>query len=95
MCIGAHFIWNWTMAPLFGMGLSESKFLRMSMFTYKPSECFFIHGQDVLGEIIPGMLVLALTIYLWKAKWLKPAEYNRNLWSKYPPKYGTEPELSK
>jgi membrane protease YdiL (CAAX protease family) len=93
MCIGAHFIWNWTMAPLFGMGLNESKFLRRSMFTYNPSESFFIQGQDVMGDIIQGILVLALTIYLWKATWLKPAEYNRNLWSKYPPKYGTDPKM--
>jgi membrane protease YdiL (CAAX protease family) len=93
MCIGAHFIWNWTMAPLFGMGLNESKFLRRSMFTYNPSESFFIQGQDVMGDIIQGILVLALTIYLWKATWMKPAEYNRNLWSKYPPKYGTDPKM--
>jgi hypothetical protein len=93
MCIGAHFIWNWAMAPLFGMGLNESKFLRRSMFTYNPSESFFIQGQDVMGDMIMGILLLALTIYLWKAKWLKPAEYNRNLWSKYPPKYGVDPEM--
>ena len=34
MCIGAHFMWNWTMAPLFGMGVSEIKFLQRSLFTY-------------------------------------------------------------
>jgi membrane protease YdiL (CAAX protease family) len=89
MCIGTHFIWNWMMGPLFGMGLNESKFLRRSLFTYKPLESFFIHGQDVMGEIVLGILVLALTMYLWRAKWLKPAEYNRNLWIHYPPQYGT------
>lgn len=94
MCIGVHFIWNWTMAPLFGMGLSDSKFLRRSLFTYQPSESLFINGQDVMSEIILGVLLIALTIYLWKAKWLRPAEYNRKLWSRYPSKYGTEPETS-
>jgi hypothetical protein len=34
MCIGVHFIWNWTLAPLFGMGLGDSKFLKMSLFAY-------------------------------------------------------------
>lgn len=95
MCIGVHFIWNWTLGPLFGMGLSGSKFLKRSMFAYKPSESFFIHGQDALSEIVQGILIIALTIYIWKAKWLKPAECNRKLWSYYPPKYGTEPEMSK
>jgi membrane protease YdiL (CAAX protease family) len=83
MCIGAHFMWNWTMAPVFGMGLDESKFLRRSLFKYQPSESFYIFGQDSMSEIILGVLAIGLTIYLWKAKWLKPADYNRNLWSKY------------
>ena len=94
MCIGVHFIWNWTLGPLFGMGLSESKFLRRSLFAYQPSESFFIYGRDVVSEMILGVLLLALTIYLWKAKWLRPAEYNRKLWSTYPPQYGTEPNHS-
>lgn len=81
------------MAPLFGMGISESKFLQKSLFTYTPSKSFFSHGQDIMSEIISGLLLIALTIYLWKANWLKPAEYNRKLWSKYPYKYGTEPEI--
>jgi membrane protease YdiL (CAAX protease family) len=93
MCIGVHFIWNWTMGPLFGMGLSDSRFLRRSLFTYQPSESLFINRQDVISEIILGVLLLVLTIYLWKAKWLRPAECNRKLWSKYPAKYGTEPEM--
>ena len=94
MCIGTHFVWNWTLGPVFGMGISESRFLRRSLFIYKPSESFLVHGQDVMSEIILGILVLAITIYLWRAKWLKPAAYNRNLWIHYPPKYGTEPGIS-
>jgi membrane protease YdiL (CAAX protease family) len=94
MCIGVHFIWNWTMAPIFGMGVTESKFLKRSLFTYKPWESGFIGGPDTLSEIVQGIVLLALTIYIWRANWLKPAEYNRKLWAKYPPKYGTEPEMS-
>lgn len=94
MCIGVHFIWNWTMGPLFGIGLSESKFIRKSVFADKPPELFFTQGQDTMSDIILGILIIALTIYIWKANWLKPEEYNRKLWSKYPPKYGTEPETS-
>jgi membrane protease YdiL (CAAX protease family) len=92
ICIGVHFMWNWTMAPIFGMGVSDSKFLRRSLFSYKPWESGFIGGPDTLSEIVQGIVLLALTIYIWKASWLKPAEYNRRLWAKYPPKYGTEPE---
>jgi uncharacterized protein len=86
MCIGAHFMWNWTMGPVFGMGLADSKFLRRSVFAYEPSKSFLMHGQDVMGEIVLGALVAALTVYLWRAKWLKPAAYNRELWAKYPPR---------
>lgn len=94
MCIGAHFIWNWTLVPLCGIGLNEMKFLRRSIFAYNPSESFFIQGQDVMGDIIQCILLLALTIYLWKAKWLRPSEYNRKLWSGYPSRYGTRPETN-
>jgi membrane protease YdiL (CAAX protease family) len=91
MCIGAHFMWNWTMCPLFGIGLSESRFLRRSLFAYEPSEASFIHGQDAMSEIVLGILVLGVTICLWRAKWLRPAERNRSLWRHYPPRYGVEP----
>jgi membrane protease YdiL (CAAX protease family) len=94
MCIGVHFMWNWTMAPIFGMGVSESRFLRRSLFSYKPWESGFIGGPDTISEIIQGIVLIALTIYIWKANWLKPAEHNKKLWAKYPPKYGTEPEMS-
>jgi membrane protease YdiL (CAAX protease family) len=93
MCIGVHFTWNWTMGPIFGMGVSDSKFLRRSLFSYSPWESGFIGGPDTISEIVQGIVLLALTIYIWKANWLKPAEYNRKLWAKYPPKYGTEPEM--
>ncbi|MFC2086144.1 lysostaphin resistance A-like protein [Bacteroidota bacterium] len=92
MCIGAHFMWNWMLGPFFG--LAKSKFLRRNLFTYHPAELDFILGADDINEIIIGILCLVLTIYIWKAKWLKPAEYNRNLWSKYPNKYGTEPLIN-
>jgi len=94
MCIGVHFMWNWTMALIFGMGVSESKFLRRSLFSYKPWESGFVGGPDTISEIVQGIVLIALTVYIWKANWLKPAEYNRKLWAKYPPRYGTEPEES-
>jgi membrane protease YdiL (CAAX protease family) len=93
MCIGVHFMWNWTMAPVFGMGVSESKFLTRSLFTYSPWESGFIGGPDTISEIVQGIMLIALTIYIWKANWLRPAEYNRRLWANYPPRYGTEPEM--
>lgn len=93
MCIGVHCMWNWTMAPVFGMGVSESKFLRMSLFSYKPWESGFVGGPDTISEIVQGIVLIVLTIYIWKTNWLKPAEYNRKLWAKYPPKYETDPEI--
>ena len=95
MCIGVHFMWNWTMAPVFGMGISRSVFLKRSLFSYEPSAPGFVHGADAMSELIQGILLVALTIFIWKAKWLKPAEYNRKLWAKYPPKYGAEPDMGK
>ncbi len=94
MCIGVHFMWNWTMAPVFGMGVTESKFLTRSLFSYKPWESGFIGGPDTMSEIVQAIVLIALTIYIWRASWLRPAEYNRKLWAKYPSRYGTEPEMS-
>ena len=93
MCIGVHFMWNWSMA-IFGMGISGSPFLRRSLFSYKPGESGIIGGAEAISEIIQGLIMIALTIYIWKANWLKPGEYNRKLWLKYPPKYGTRPDMS-
>lgn len=92
MCIGVHFIWNWIMGPIFGMGISGSKFLRRTLLSYNSLESGITGGADAISEIIQGLLMIILTIFIWKAKWLKPAEYNKKLWKKYPPKYGTEPE---
>ena len=94
MCIGAHFMWNWSMGALYGMGISGSKFARRSLFTYQSLESGFFVGADAMSEIVLGLAVVVLTIYAWKAKWLKTAEYNKKLWAKYPPQYGTEPEMS-
>lgn len=94
MCIGVHFMWNWTMALLYGMGVAESKFLRRSLFSYKPSESVLIIGTDAVSEIILGIIIIVVTIYLWRAKWLRLVESNRKLWAAYPPKYGIDPELN-
>jgi membrane protease YdiL (CAAX protease family) len=83
MCIGVHFVWNWTMGPIFGMGVSGSRFLRRTLFTYKPSESGFIIGAEPMSEIIFGLIMIVITTYVWKARWMKPAEYNRRLWEPY------------
>jgi len=87
-------MWNWTMALLYGMGVAESKFLRRSLFSYKPSESVLIIGTDAVSEIILGIIIIVVTIYLWRAKWLRLVESNRKLWAAYPPKYGIDPELN-
>ena len=83
MCIGVHFMWNWLMGPIFGMGMTGSRFLRRSLFAYEPSESGMIQGADALSEIIFGLILIALVAYLWKARWVKPAEYNKSLWEPY------------
>ena len=83
MCIGVHFTWNWMMGPVFGMGITGSRFLRRSLFTYEASESRMIQGADAISEIVFGLILIALTVYLWRARWLKPAEYNRSLWEPY------------
>ena len=93
MCIGVHFMWNWTMA-VFGMGISGSPFLRRSLFSYKPSEAGFMGGADAISELIQIFIMFVLTIYIWKVNWLKPVEYNKKLWEKYPAKYGALPDKS-
>ena len=86
-------MWNWIMAPVFGYGVSGSKFLRKSLFSYQPSESCLLGDAEAAGVIIQGLIMIALAVYAWKAKWLKPAEYNRSLWTRYPAGYGIEPEI--
>ena len=91
VCIGFHFMWNFTEALIFGMGVEESGFLRKSLFSYRPLESDFIVGAEIMTLIIQGLFMIMLTLIIWKFKWLKPAEYNVKLWPRYPLKYGTEP----
>jgi membrane protease YdiL (CAAX protease family) len=90
MCIGIHFMANWTTGPIFGIGTSP--FLKRTLFSYEPLASGFIPGKDAMSDLILVILFVVLTIFILKAKWPKPAEYNKKLWTKYPPKYGTEPE---
>ena len=76
-------MWNWTMGPIFGMGVSSSRFLRRTLFTYEPSESTFIIGAEPMSEIVFGLVMIVITIYIWKARRVKPAEYNRRLWEPY------------
>jgi len=90
--IGAHCIWNWMVGPATGLG--ESKFLRRTLFSSGPSPSGPFAKIDTMSDIVLGILCLALAAYLWKAKWLKPAECNRKRWAAYPAKFGAEPEKS-
>ena len=84
MAIGAHCMWNWSLGPVFGT-VTSSPFLRRTILTYTPLESR-VGYVDAIGDGILALGVLALTVYLWKASWLKPAEYNRTLWAPYPPR---------
>ena len=64
---------------VFGMGLSDSKFLRRSLFTYRPSESFFINGQDVVSEIVLGVLLIALTIVSLESKMVETCGIQRKI----------------
>ena len=91
MCIGMHFMWNWTVGPLFGIGLSDSKFLQRSLFSYEPLDTSMFIGADAIGEIIQTIILVTLTIVIWRTKWFKPMEYNTSQWMEYPPRYGIKP----
>lgn len=81
MAIGSHFIWNFMLGPV--MGLGESKFLKHALFTSGPAVSGPFKGVENISDIILGILCLAVAVYLWKAKWLRPNEYNGRMWERY------------
>lgn len=84
MCIGTHFVWNWTVGPIFGMGVEQNPFLRMTLFKCEYIESGLIGGLGALSDLLQSIIFIILTIIIWKSKWLKPSKYNVELWSKYP-----------
>lgn len=84
MAIGAHCMSNWCVGPVLGMATS-SPFLRRTIFTYTPAEAY-VGRADAIGDGVFTLSMLALTIYLWQARWLKSAESNTTLWAPYPPR---------
>jgi len=82
MAIGAHFVWNFMLGPV--MGLGESKFLTRTLFTSGPAASGPFKGMESASDIVLGILCLAAAVYLWKAQWLRPRESNRRLWAGYP-----------
>ena len=92
MCIGTHFIWNWTIGAIFGMGIEENPFLRRSLFNYQATEVNINSGINGLEDLVQAIIFIILTIVVWKSNWFKPAEYNSKLWAQYPLKYGAVPD---
>ena len=93
MCIGMHFVWNWIEAPIFGIGVEGSKFLRKSLFSYQPFESSLFGNADLVITLLQALFMIVFTILIWKVAWLKPSEYNQKLWAHYPPKFGTEAKI--
>ncbi len=77
MPIGAHFVWNWMLGPVFGMGTSP--FLKQTLFTYASLRAG-PGGPEAIGDGLLALIVVIFTAYLWKARWLHASEYNERLW---------------
>ncbi len=93
MPIGAHFMWNWGTGPVFGMGIDGKPFIRKTLFSFHPTPSGFPYGVEGAGDLFLSLLVSALAVLLWKARWLQPAGFNKNLWAKYPPGFKRPPEI--
>ena len=63
-----------------------------SLFSYEPLEIGLVDGVGAMDEIIQTIVLVILTIIIWKVKWLKPSAYNSTLWAKYPSQYGRDPD---
>jgi len=84
-CIGTHFMWNWLYGVIFGF--AKPDYLQRSLLTYKPLDSGFPLNSDAIHEIMLALFCFIITIFLWRAKWLRPAPCNSELWLKYPSKY--------
>ena len=84
-CIGAHFMYNWLYGVIFG--IAKPAYLQRTSFTYQPLDSGFMLNTDDIYEIMLALFFLIITIFLWRAKWLRPAPCNKELWLQYPSKY--------
>jgi len=88
ICIGVHYIWNFVVAPVFGIGVDNNRFLNNSIFTYTPIESNFPIGAEAAGDLIQSIVMLILTVIIWKSSLFKTNSYNAKLWENYPVKVG-------
>lgn len=94
MPIGLHMAWNWTQGPLWGMNVSGIE-IANSLVTSVPKGNELLSGGSFGGEgsLVSAVLIIGLSMYIWKAKWITPSDINAELWKKYPSGFGKDVEL--
>ena len=88
ICIGMHYTWNFIVAPVFGIGVDNHKYLNKSIFSYTPIESNFPIGPEAAGDLIQSIVIIIFTVIIWKSNFFKPNSYNAKLWENYPVKVG-------
>lgn len=88
ICIGMHYTWNFMVAPMFGIGVDNHKYLNNSILSYTPIELNFPIGPEAATELIQSIVIIIFTIIIWKSNFFKPNGYNAKLWKNYPVKVG-------
>jgi membrane protease YdiL (CAAX protease family) len=94
--IGIHVAWNWAQGPFWGMKVSGTN-ISNTLLESVPKGPEILSGGNfgVEGSLITVAVTIVLVLYIWKAKWIKPAEEMAALWRKYPSGFGlgpTEPQ---
>jgi len=84
ICIGMHYIYNFTVSPIFGIYLENSRFLRRSIFNYAEIDTNLMISSEAAGELIQSVIILIFTVFIWKSNFFKPNSYNSKLWENYP-----------
>ncbi|MGD8306459.1 MAG: type II CAAX endopeptidase family protein [Ignavibacteria bacterium] len=90
--IGMHAAWNWVQGALLGINVSGTP-ISNSLLTSMLKGGEILSGGEfgIEGSILSPVLSLIIIIYLWKAKWFKPSQFQYDLWKKYPAGFGIAP----
>ena len=90
--IGLHLAWNWTQGPVFGFHVSGMEVSNTLLQTVPVGPELLSGGAfGAEGSIISSLVSIALILWIWRSKRLKPAPELDAMWRRYPGGFRLDP----